>query len=71
MVDISKDIRATLRHFKISFCSLGYFLYQNCSIVIYEYNLINKLLIETVPHVARMSLLLSGIIYQEYSCKYY
>ena len=27
---------------------MGYFLYQNCSIIIYEYNLINKLLIEQV-----------------------
>ena len=27
---------------------MGYFLYQNCSIVIYEYNLINQLLIEKV-----------------------
>ena len=50
---------------------MGYFLYQNCSIVIYEYNLINKLLIEKVFNVARMSSLLSFIIYQEYSCKYY
>ena len=48
MIDISKDIRATLRHFKISFSLWDYFLYQNYSIVIYEYNLINKLLIEKV-----------------------
>ena len=48
MIDISKDIRATLRHFKNFFLFMGYFLYQNCSIVIYEYNLINKLLIEKV-----------------------
>ena len=27
---------------------MGYYLYQNFSIVIYEYNLINKLLIEKV-----------------------
>ena len=27
---------------------MGYYLYQNVSIVIYEYNLINKLLIEKV-----------------------
>ena len=27
---------------------MGYFLYQKCSIVNYEYNLINKLLIEKV-----------------------
>ena len=27
---------------------MGFYLYQNVSIVIYEYNLINKLLIEKV-----------------------
>ena len=48
MIDISKDIRATLRHFKIYFYLWDIYLHQNCSIVIYEFNLINKLLIEKV-----------------------